>query len=80
MKLDMSMRIARQGAIAKVAVSAEVSVVAALPCEEDMPNLTVDQEAVNAPSNDGPQAADWHFKRRARPGRKALDVAKNLLG
>ena len=34
-KLDLSMRIARQGDHAKVAVAAEVSVVAALPCAVD---------------------------------------------
>ena len=34
-KLDLSMRIVRQGELAKVAVAAEVSVVAAMPCAED---------------------------------------------
>lgn len=34
-KLDLSMRIVRQGDLAKVAVAAEVSVVAAMPCAED---------------------------------------------
>jgi hypothetical protein len=34
-KLDLSMRITRQGDHAKVALAAEVSVVAALPCAVD---------------------------------------------
>lgn len=34
-KLDLSMRIVRHGDLAKVAVAAEVSVVAAMPCAED---------------------------------------------
>ena len=34
-KLDLSMRIVRQGDLANVAVAAEVSVVAAMPCAED---------------------------------------------
>jgi len=34
-KLDLSMRIVRQVDLAKVAVAAEVSVVAAMPCAED---------------------------------------------
>jgi hypothetical protein len=34
-KLDLSMRIARHGDLAKVAVAAEVSVVAAMPCAVD---------------------------------------------
>ncbi|RVV96613.1 hypothetical protein EKE94_18000 [Mesobaculum littorinae] len=78
-KLELSMRIVRQGDLAKVAVSAEVSVVAAMPCAEDGLSLTVGFEAVNAPSYDGLQAADKHSKRRAWPGRNALDIAKNLL-
>jgi hypothetical protein len=78
-KLDLSMRIVRHGDLAKVAVAAEVSVVAAMPCAEDGLNLTVAFEAVNAPSFDGLQAADKHLNGRARPGRNALDIAKNLL-
>ncbi|VVT28987.1 conserved hypothetical protein [Roseovarius sp. EC-HK134] len=78
-KLDLSMRIVRHGDLAKVAVAAEVSVVAAMPCAEDGLSLTVGFEAVNAPSSDGLQAADKHSKRRAWPGRNALDTAKNLL-
>ena len=35
MKLDLSMRIVRYGDLAEVAVAAEVSVVAAMPCAED---------------------------------------------
>jgi len=78
-KLDLSMRIVRHGDLAKVAVAAEVSVVAAMPCAEDVLGLTVGFEAANAPSFDGLQAADKHSKRRAWPGRNALDIAKNLL-
>ena len=78
-KLDLSMQIVRQGDLAKVAVAAEVSVVAAMPCAEDGLGLTVGFEAVNTPSPDGLQAADKHSKRRAWPGRNALDIAKNLL-
>jgi len=78
-KLELSMRIVRQGDRAKVAVAAEVSVVAAMPCAEDGLGLTVGFEAVNAPSPDGLPAADKHSKRRAWPGRDALDIAKNLL-
>jgi hypothetical protein len=78
-KLDLSMRIARQGDHAKVALAAEVSVVADLPWAVDGLNLTVGLEAANTPSSDGPQAADSQFKRRAWPGREALDIAKNLL-
>ena len=44
-KLDLSMRIVRQGDLAKVAVAAEVSVVAAMPCAEDWLSLTVSFEA-----------------------------------
>ena len=40
-KLDLSMQIVRQGDLAKVAVAAEVSVVAAMPCAEDGCPLTV---------------------------------------
>ena len=79
-KLDLSMRIVRHGDRAKVAVAAEVSVVADQPCAVDGLSLTVAFEAANTPSFDGPQAEDKHSKRRAQPGRKALDVAKNLLG
>ncbi|TXH84627.1 MAG: hypothetical protein E6Q77_02315 [Rhizobium sp.] len=78
-KLDLSMRISRHGDHTKVAVAAEVSVVAALPCAVDWLNLTVGLKAVNTLSSDGPQAADSQFKRRAQPGRNALDIAKNLL-
>ncbi len=78
-KLDLSMRIGRHGDRAKVAVAAEVSVVAAMPCAVDGLSLTVGFEAVSTPSKDGPQAADKHSNRRAWPGRKALDNAKNLL-
>ncbi len=78
-KLDLSMRIVRHVDLAKVAVAAEVSVVAAMPCAVDGLGLTVGFEAVNAPSSDGLQAADKHSKRRAWPGRSALDIAKNLL-
>ena len=78
-KLDLSMRIVRHGDRAKVAVAAEVSVVAAMPCAVDGLSLTVGFEAVNAPSSDGLQAADKLSKRRAWPGRNALDIAKNLL-
>jgi hypothetical protein len=79
-KLDLSMRITRHGDHAKVAIAAEVSVVAAMPCAVDGLSLTVGLEAVNTPSSDGPRAADSQFKRRAWPGQIALDVAKNLLG
>jgi hypothetical protein len=78
-KLDLSMRIARQGDRTEVAFAVEVSVVADQPCAVDWLNLTVGFEAVSTPSKDDPQAADKHSKRRAWPGRKALDVAKNLL-
>ncbi|KAB2744592.1 hypothetical protein F9L05_22830 [Brucella anthropi] len=78
-KLDLSMRIVRHGDLAKVEVSAEVSVVAAMPCAVDGLCLTVGFDAVNAPSPDGLQAADKHSKRRAWPGQGALDIAKNLL-
>jgi hypothetical protein len=54
-------------------------VFAAMPCAVDGRSPTVASEAVNAPSDGGPKAADKHSTRRARPGRKALDVAKNLL-
>ena len=79
-KLDLSMRIARHGDQAKVAIAAEVSVVAALPCAVDGLSLTVGPEAVNTPSLGGPQAADRQFTRWARPGPVTLDIAKNLLG
>ncbi|TKA95169.1 hypothetical protein FAZ78_18300 [Cereibacter changlensis] len=79
-KLDLSMQIARHGDRAEVAFAAEVSVVAAQPCAVDGLSLTVDFDAVNTPSQDGPQAADKHRKRRARPGPKALDNAKNPVG
>ena len=79
-KLDLSMRITRQGDHAQVAVAAEVSVVAASPCAVDVSHLTVGMEAVNTLSTDNPQAADSQFKRRARPGPESLDIAKNLLG
>ena len=78
-KLDLSMRIARHGEHAKVAFAAEVSVVADHTCAVDWLRPTVALEAVSTPSQDGPSAADKHFTRRARPGRKALDIAKNLL-
>jgi len=79
-KLDLSMRIGRHGDHAKVAIAAEVSVVAGLPCAVDGLYLTVGLKAVNTPSSDGPQAADRQFKRRAQPGPVTLDIAKNLLG
>ncbi|PRH87299.1 hypothetical protein C5L14_11765 [Labrys okinawensis] len=79
-KLDLSMRIARHGDLAKVAFAAEVSVVAAQPCAVDGPSLTVALEAVNTPSYDGHTAADKHLKRRWSRGRKALDFAKNPIG
>ena len=79
-KLDLSMRIARHGDRADVAFAAEVSVVAAQPCAVDVLNLAVGFEAVNAASSDDPHTADKHSKRQARPGRRALDIAKNLLG
>ena len=78
-KLDLSMRITRQGDHAEVVFSAEVSVVAAMPCAVDGLSLTVALEAVNTLSLDDPHAADRHSKRRAWPGRTALDIAKNLL-
>jgi hypothetical protein len=78
-KLDLSMRIARHGDLAEVAFAAEVSVVAAQPCAVDGLNLTVGFEAVITASQDDPHTADKLSKRRARPGRRALDVAKNLL-
>ena len=40
-KLELSMRIVRHGDHAKVAVAAEVSVVAAMPCAEDGCTSTV---------------------------------------
>ncbi len=40
-KLDLSMRIVRHGDLAKVEVSAEVSVVAAMPCAVDGYQSTV---------------------------------------
>ena len=78
-KLDLSMRIESRGDHANAAFAAEVSVVAAKPCAVDGRNPTVALKAVNTLSKDGPTAADKHLKRRARPGRKALDIAKNLL-
>ncbi|WP_245267766.1 hypothetical protein [Rhizobium sp. 2MFCol3.1] len=80
MKLDLSMRIARHGDHAEVALAAEVAVVAALPCAVEEVKLTVGLEAVNTPSSDGPQAADSQFKRWPGLERQALDIAKNLLG
>jgi len=79
-KLDMSMRIEGQGDLAKVAIAASVSVDAAKPCAGDWLSLTVVLEAVSTPSSNGPQAADRILRRRPWPGRKALDIAKNLLG
>ena len=78
-KLDLSMQIVGHGDRAKVVFAAKVSVVAAMPCAVDGLNLNVDFEAVNTPVQIGSQAADKHSKRRARPGRKALYIAKNLL-
>ena len=78
-KLEASMRIESRGDLAKVAFAAKVSVFAAMPCAVDGRSPTVASEAVNAPSHGGPKAADKHSTRRARPGRKALDVTKNLL-
>ena len=42
-------------------------------------SLTVAMEAVTTPPNCGPTAADGHSTRRAWPGLKALDIAKNKL-
>ena len=78
-KLDLSMRIESRGDHAEVAFAAQVSVGAAKPCSVDSPNLTVAVKAVNTLSKDNPSAADKHLSRRAGLGRKALDVAKNLL-
>ncbi|OCP01813.1 hypothetical protein BC374_03380 [Ensifer sp. LC13] len=79
LKLDLSMRIARQGYLTQVAVAAEVSVVAAMPCAVDGLDLTVGIYAANAMSSDVPRAADSHLKRWAKPRAIALDSAKNLL-
>ena len=79
-KLDLSMRIARHGDRAEVAFAAKVSVVAAEPCAVDGLNLAVGFDAVITASTDDPHTADKHSKRRAQPGRRALDIAKNLLG
>ena len=78
--LDLSMQIDRHGDRAEVAFAAEVSVVAAQPCAVDGLNLTVGLEAVITASLDDPHTADKHSNRRAWPGRKALDAAKNLIG
>jgi hypothetical protein len=79
-KLDLSMRIARHGDLAEVAFAAEVNVVAAKPCAVDGLNLTVGFEAVITASLDDPHTVDKLSKRRAWPGRKALDIAKNPVG
>ena len=80
-KLEFSMLIARQGAIAEVEVSAEVSVVAELPCAEDAGSPTVGVPAVNTASIYGrPRAAVRFSIRPARSGCASLDIAKNLLG
>ncbi len=78
-KLDISTRIDIRGGLTKVAFAAEVSVVAACPCAVDGLNLTVALEAVNTSPVGDPTAADRHLKRRAGPGRKALDIAKIRL-
>ena len=79
-KLDLSMRIVGHGDRAKVAVAAEVSVVADQPCAVDGLSLTVAFEAANTPSQGGLQAADKHSKRRRWPGLETLDIAQNPLG
>ena len=77
--LDQSMRIEARGGIIEVALATEMSRVTTCSCAVDGLNLTVVYEAVITPPTGGPSAADRHFKRRAGPGRKALDVAKNRL-
>ena len=78
-KLEISTWIDIGGGLTKVAFATEVSVVAACPCAVDGLSLTVALEAVTTPLLSGPTAANRHLKRRAEPGRKALDVAKNRL-
>ena len=68
------------GGITEVALAAEVPVVTTLSCAVDGLNLTVVCSAVSTPLKRGPSAADRHIVWRARPGRNALDIAKNLLG
>lgn len=51
-KLDLSMRLVRHGDLAKVAVAAEVSVVAAMPCAEDGCPSTVGIVCAEDPSEE----------------------------
>ena len=51
-KLDLSMRIERHGDLANVAVAAEVSVVAAMPCAEDECPSTVGIVCAEDPSEE----------------------------
>ena len=77
--LDQSMRLGARGGIIEVALATQMSRVTTCSCAVDGLNLTVVFEAVHTPPSGGPSAADRHFKRRAGPGRKVLDVAKNRI-
>ena len=74
--LEYSTRIDRRGGIIEVAFATKMSVVTTRSCAVDGLNPTVVYEAASAPSSGGPSAADRHFVRRARPGRKSLDIAQ----
>ncbi len=77
--VEFSLRIAAQRDLAPGLRSDEVSVVAASPCAVDGWSPIVALEAVGTPLSSGPTAANRHSKRRARPGRKSQETAKNLL-
>ena len=77
---EVSMLIASLSVRAKGALPTEVSVVAQYSRAVDGWNLTVDLSATNTAEFGDLPVADRHFRRRPRPGRKALDTSKNLLG
>ena len=76
---DRTAAINHRGGIIDVAFAAEMSVVTTMSCAVDGTDLTVVHEAVRTPPVGGPSTADRHFVRRAGPGWKALDIAKNQL-
>ncbi len=77
--LEVSMRIDIRGNLAKVAIAAEVSVVAGRPCAVDGSNSANVVSAVNTSPQGDPKAANRHSSRRAGPGQITLDLAKNRL-
>ncbi len=77
--LALSKTIWSGSGVIEVALAAEMSVATTVSCAVDGFDPTDVDEAVNTPANGGPSAADRHIYRRAGPGRKALDIAKNLI-